>query len=204
MAPSFGICKFCEKEQAKYKCPTCSTPYCSLACYKPHKTKHDEEKDSQPAPGPIATSEPPSSNDAQETSMDAASSAHSAPEPVTERKKDDFDALLKSEPLVSAIQNNANLKTRLLDIYNCTQKLAFEAENARLIAQNAQFNRQRGRGRGGRHHFHRKPMDWTIERGMNRGLRKIQAMRKGGKDENVDIEEWSQAVLSILEGGQTA
>ncbi|KAF3914275.1 hypothetical protein AA313_de0209557 [Arthrobotrys entomopaga] len=204
MAPSLGICKFCEKEQAKYKCPNCSAPYCSLACYKPHKTKHDEEKEAQgPSAGEVSSSTAPekSSGDIPaDISMEAPSSTTSAPQPAPESKKTDFEALVNAGPLVNAMQNNANLKSRLLEIYNCTQKAAFEAENARLVAQNAQFNRRGRGGRGGRRNFQRQPLDWTVERGMNRGLRKIQAMRKGGKDENVDIEEWSRAVLSILEG----
>ncbi|KAK6504761.1 hypothetical protein TWF481_006700 [Arthrobotrys musiformis] len=214
MAPSLGICKFCEKEQAKYKCPNCAAPYCGLVCYKPHKAKHDEEKGSQSstaadAPAAAAASEQLSSSDPQvaENSMEASadSAITSIPQPPSSEappkpsSASDFDALLANVPLVHAMRNNQNLKTRLLDIYNSTQKAAFEAENARLVAQNAQFSR-RGRGRGGRRNFFRPPQDWTAERGMNRGLRKIQAMRKGGKDENVDIEEWSRAVLSILEG----
>ncbi|EPS44956.1 hypothetical protein H072_1038 [Dactylellina haptotyla CBS 200.50] len=202
MAPSLGICKFCEKEQAKYKCPICSAPYCSLACYKPHKTKHDEDKDAQGSTGEALSSTAPEQSVSDvpvDISLDTSSSTISAPQIAPETKKTDFDALLGAGPLVHAMQNNAALNTRLLEIYNCTQKAAFEAENARLVAQNSQFNR-RGRSRGGRRNFHRQPLDWTVERGMNRGLRKIQAMRKGGKDENVDIEEWSRAVLSILEG----
>ncbi|KAI8636799.1 hypothetical protein BD408DRAFT_425508 [Parasitella parasitica] len=31
------ICKVCEKEESKYKCPQCRAPYCSLICYKEHK-----------------------------------------------------------------------------------------------------------------------------------------------------------------------
>ncbi|EWC47570.1 hypothetical protein DRE_03190 [Drechslerella stenobrocha 248] len=204
MAPSLGPCKFCEKEQAKYKCPTCSAPYCGLACYKPHKNKHDEEKEAQPASTTVEPPLPPAGGDdvPVDTPMDAASSVNSAQQPAPESQKTNLDALLAYAPLVAGMQNNPSLNTRLLEIYNCTQKLAFEAENARLVAQNSQFNR-RGRGRGNRRHFHRQPMEWTVERGMNRGLRKIQAMRRGGKDENVDIEEWSRTVLSILEGDES-
>ncbi|KAF3910717.1 hypothetical protein ABW21_db0208565 [Orbilia brochopaga] len=205
MAPSLGPCKFCGTEAAKYKCPTCSAPYCGLACYKPHKSKHDEEKEAPTAAADassVSIGQSSTSEVTVDTSMGTVSSATSATQPAPESKKTGFDELLAQAPLIAAMQNNVNLKTRLLEIHSCTQKFAFEAENARLIAQNAQFNR-RGRGRGNRRHFHRQPMDWTVERGMNRGLRKIQAMRKGGKDENVDIEEWSRMVLSILEGDES-
>ncbi|KAK6345543.1 hypothetical protein TWF718_007455 [Orbilia javanica] len=216
MAPSLGICKFCEKEQAKYKCPNCAAPYCGLVCYKPHKAKHDEEKESQSTVADVssvaaaaAAPEQSSNSDSQVADASMDTSTTSAPTSIPQSSSSevppkqpsapDFGALLANGPLVHAMRNNQGLRTRLLDIYNSTQKAAFEAENARLIAQNTQFAR-RGRGRGGRRGYFRQPQDWTVERGMNRGLRKIQAMRKGGKDENVDIEEWSRAVLSILEG----
>ncbi|KAG2206156.1 hypothetical protein INT47_003805 [Mucor saturninus] len=34
-----ALCKICEKEQSKYKCPKCRAPYCSLVCFKKHKGK---------------------------------------------------------------------------------------------------------------------------------------------------------------------
>jgi len=30
-------CEVCKDAESKYKCPSCLTPYCSLACYKKHK-----------------------------------------------------------------------------------------------------------------------------------------------------------------------
>ncbi|CAI5746015.1 unnamed protein product [Peronospora destructor] len=31
------LCAMCETAEAKYKCPTCRAPYCSLVCCKKHK-----------------------------------------------------------------------------------------------------------------------------------------------------------------------
>ena len=31
------LCAICETAEAKYKCPTCRAPYCSLVCCKKHK-----------------------------------------------------------------------------------------------------------------------------------------------------------------------
>ncbi|KAI9482673.1 MAG: hypothetical protein EXX96DRAFT_555239 [Benjaminiella poitrasii] len=31
------VCNVCELQEAKYKCPTCRSPYCSLVCFKKHK-----------------------------------------------------------------------------------------------------------------------------------------------------------------------
>lgn len=53
-------CEVCETAQAKYKCPTCRLPYCSLVCCKEHKEtpcepepvheSHQESMQSTPAP----------------------------------------------------------------------------------------------------------------------------------------------------------
>ncbi|XP_059607359.1 zinc finger HIT domain-containing protein 3 [Phlebotomus argentipes] len=32
-----GNCVICEENSAKYKCPTCAVPYCSVVCCKKHK-----------------------------------------------------------------------------------------------------------------------------------------------------------------------
>ena len=33
-----GVCRVCEANAAKYKCPSCRAPYCSVACYKNHQS----------------------------------------------------------------------------------------------------------------------------------------------------------------------
>ncbi|XP_012224056.1 zinc finger HIT domain-containing protein 3 [Linepithema humile] len=50
-------CCVCEKDSAPYKCPTCRTPYCSVACYKQHK--------SQPCNPPQLSEEPLNSKEDQ-------------------------------------------------------------------------------------------------------------------------------------------
>lgn len=32
-----GLCLICQLAVSKYKCPTCTSPYCSLDCFKSHK-----------------------------------------------------------------------------------------------------------------------------------------------------------------------
>lgn len=32
-----GLCKVCKQAEAKYRCPTCRTTYCSVGCYRTHK-----------------------------------------------------------------------------------------------------------------------------------------------------------------------
>ncbi|ABO97782.1 predicted protein [Ostreococcus lucimarinus CCE9901] len=35
--PSAAPCVACAAETSSYKCPTCRSPYCSVACYKSHR-----------------------------------------------------------------------------------------------------------------------------------------------------------------------
>ncbi|OUM67716.1 hypothetical protein PIROE2DRAFT_68792 [Piromyces sp. E2] len=42
------ICKICEENESKYKCPTCLTPYCSLVCYKKHKEVPCKKQETTP------------------------------------------------------------------------------------------------------------------------------------------------------------
>ncbi|KAI7875021.1 hypothetical protein K492DRAFT_168545 [Lichtheimia hyalospora FSU 10163] len=37
-------CQICQIEPSKYKCPTCTTPYCSIACFKQHKKETHERR----------------------------------------------------------------------------------------------------------------------------------------------------------------
>ncbi|XP_019051817.1 PREDICTED: zinc finger HIT domain-containing protein 3 isoform X2 [Nelumbo nucifera] len=50
-------CEVCKEAQSKYKCPSCLTPYCSLACFKKHKeipcSKAVTSEASEAKPGPI-------------------------------------------------------------------------------------------------------------------------------------------------------
>ncbi|CAH0474564.1 unnamed protein product [Peronospora belbahrii] len=53
------LCAVCETTEAKYKCPTCRVPYCSLVCCKEHKKTPCE-----PVPVPKKPQEPPTSSSA--------------------------------------------------------------------------------------------------------------------------------------------
>ncbi|KAI8349766.1 hypothetical protein B0O80DRAFT_501100 [Mortierella sp. GBAus27b] len=47
------ICGICDANPPKYKCPTCTLPYCSLACYKKHKETPCEKPVPIPEPDTI-------------------------------------------------------------------------------------------------------------------------------------------------------
>lgn len=50
------LCEMCETVEAKYKCPTCRVPYCSIVCCKEHKGTPCE-----PVPASEKPQEPPTS-----------------------------------------------------------------------------------------------------------------------------------------------
>lgn len=49
--PKPKLCGICDKVEAKYKCPRCALPYCSVACFRPHKENHPPD-DPKPVPAP--------------------------------------------------------------------------------------------------------------------------------------------------------
>ncbi|KAG6614384.1 putative MYND Zn-finger protein/hormone receptor interactor [Phytophthora cinnamomi] len=61
------LCAVCETAEAKYKCPTCRAPYCSLVCCKKHKETPCE---SAPVPEKPQESPTPASAPASATAMD--------------------------------------------------------------------------------------------------------------------------------------
>jgi len=38
-----ATCEICEKNEARYTCPRCQVPYCSVACYKNHNAKDSDQ-----------------------------------------------------------------------------------------------------------------------------------------------------------------
>lgn len=43
-------CEVCKSKHAKYKCPTCRLPFCSVACSKTHKSTPCKPPEKQPQP----------------------------------------------------------------------------------------------------------------------------------------------------------
>ncbi|KAI4487039.1 hypothetical protein M0802_012094 [Mischocyttarus mexicanus] len=70
------VCSICEKDLAKYKCPICRTPFCSVACFKEHK-KVECKPPPPPTPPPSSSLSPPSPP--QESSDDEDSKKHIIP-----------------------------------------------------------------------------------------------------------------------------
>ncbi|RPA97351.1 hypothetical protein L873DRAFT_1836413 [Choiromyces venosus 120613-1] len=171
-----AVCGICEEAESKYKCPTCKVPYCSLACYKPHKAEH--EANPLPPPPPPPPSEPP------------AATTTTIPE-VESENQDPFAPLLTT-PLTPS------LRKHLLAIHAATQKPAHNPNSN----YRGRGGRGRGRGRGGRGGGgggggHETPeREWTEEQGTKAAIGKLRRLREEGNEE---IEEFVQMVVGLIE-----
>ena len=92
-------CIECQKDNSPYKCPQCLSPYCSVNCYRNHKTKCAPlKKDLAVAVEPIAAA---ASNSVDTTAADSA-----AP------KNSQFDSLLDN-PRIQELLKCEGVKTQL-------------------------------------------------------------------------------------------
>ncbi|KAL7272186.1 hypothetical protein RUND412_005013 [Rhizina undulata] len=172
-----SLCGICNDNPSKYKCPTCTLPYCSLTCYKPHKATHTTTTTpSLPPPATAEQAQPPADSTAEST---------------TESPEEDLLAPLLANTQIQAFLRSASLRRHLLSVHNATLEPPADSRRG-----GGKF-RGRGRGRGGRN-FVEKP--WTAERGERRGLGKLRWLREGGGGANAEVEEFVRAVVGIVDG----
>ncbi|KAL3663149.1 hypothetical protein V7S43_011560 [Phytophthora oleae] len=95
-------CAVCETAEAKYKCPTCRAPYCSLVCCKKHKETPCE-------PAPEKPQEPPQPMPAKATAMDVDAEDVDPAEKLTDeqmnvlRTCDDIKEMLSNPAITQAL-----------------------------------------------------------------------------------------------------
>jgi hypothetical protein len=98
------LCAVCEATEAKYKCPTCRAPYCSLVCCKKHK-----ETPCEP---------PPASEKPQEPAQPAAApaSAMEVNEDAGERLTDEQMGVLTTSVDVKEMLANPAIRETLTQV----------------------------------------------------------------------------------------
>lgn len=111
------LCGVCNKLPAKYKCPRCYLPHCSVACNKTHQENHPP--DVEPKPTTIRS-------DIRQTSNAV------APVPKPD-PSNPFHALDTSEKLQLLFRRYPRLSEQLSEIYAATQP-PLEAADKRLPA----------------------------------------------------------------------
>ncbi|KAH7061232.1 hypothetical protein B0J12DRAFT_565184 [Macrophomina phaseolina] len=128
-----STCDVCGAQPHKYKCPSCTVKYCSLACFKTHKPIHD-------------SSAPAASASAKDPQNASATPPTQAPAPE-QPPSDPLQRLLADPALQTLLQKHPNLRAQLLTIYTST----LEPDPDEWAEQQQQQQQSgRGRGRGGR------------------------------------------------------
>ncbi|XP_018025210.1 zinc finger HIT domain-containing protein 3 [Hyalella azteca] len=122
------ICQICESCTPKYKCPSCLIRYCSVACYKSHKseTSNAATKCSTPQPSEMASN--PGKNPS--SLIDVAPEVLATPAPPVHMEKlllptqdtvppDRLEELRNSSELRTLLQSQ-DLRSQLQDLASCT------------------------------------------------------------------------------------
>ncbi|KAF2172870.1 hypothetical protein M409DRAFT_16824 [Zasmidium cellare ATCC 36951] len=197
MAPKCGVCHL---QDSKYKCPICELRYCSIPCYKSHKSVHIN----QASENGISTAEKP-----QETATDR---------PKRQKlDKVDFSGFENDTDFQHLLTRFPNLKNQLQLVYGVTlepgpnetsswaRKNWFKDGHDEQSESNRGGFRDRGRGRGrirgrgGRYIPDTPSSDnglhgaWTQEKGNKQAQDIIHAMRSSGKSDLAEgMEEFIQ------------
>ncbi|KAF2190892.1 hypothetical protein K469DRAFT_657602 [Zopfia rhizophila CBS 207.26] len=207
------LCGICNAEPKKYKCPTCSIPYCSLTCFKSHKPTHSRSTNLNPS---IATLESPPT---LSTPIEPPPNATNLPF-VKAHKKLDFTSLPEDTRLQELLKTHPTLLPALQRIYAATLEPDPEDANEQ---KRSGFGHVRG-GRGRRSHFSRGRGDrgrgrfggergrgnedrggkWTEKKGEADALKLLKGFRDGklGSAEEVAVGEFVRLVGETFgEGG---
>ncbi|TGZ85003.1 hypothetical protein EX30DRAFT_14231 [Ascodesmis nigricans] len=122
MSPTPGQCDLCHSAIAKYKCPTCLIPYCSLACYKPHKLSHTSDPT---ATSTIATaassitpdsSSTPVSSSSLEPSVPAAATPAAGIQQPRTNQQDIFAAIRSDTEVLERLKASSRLRFKLREV----------------------------------------------------------------------------------------
>ncbi|KAF2197920.1 hypothetical protein GQ43DRAFT_451360 [Delitschia confertaspora ATCC 74209] len=136
---SITLCGVCKTEPKKYKCPTCSTPYCSLACFKTHKVVHETSNPVVTDSSQIQTLAPPS---------ESAPPSDSKPPLPPVNKQHDFSVLSSDTRFQSLLTKYPALHISLQRVYAAT--LEPDPEDVLHSGSFRGRGNYRGRGRGNR------------------------------------------------------
>ncbi|KAK0740948.1 hypothetical protein B0T18DRAFT_491471 [Schizothecium vesticola] len=178
--PGPRLCGVCSREVAKYKCPRCTLPYCSVACNRVHKETHlADEPLPRPAPPPPPPPQPQEPLD---------------PYSILLEHRSEFDRLFKKYPL---------LPSQLLEISAATLDPDAPAANSTnsnpLYQQAQQALRAATAGMGGGGGGGSKKQDvWTREVGLRTGASALREARTDPGDRGDGVREFCDLVLYLL------
>ncbi|KAF2689691.1 hypothetical protein K458DRAFT_427806 [Lentithecium fluviatile CBS 122367] len=182
------LCGICHAQPKKYRCPTCSMPYCSMPCFKEHKATHS---DSAPTP-PTAAPE-----------HDLPNPPPPKPLPRYLRSKIDFAQLATDPKYLDLLKRHPALLPTLQRIYSATIEPDPDQERRRRVIQGWRGrwrgSRGRGGGRGGRG-FRDEESRWTQKKGDADAMRGLKRVREceNGSEEKEGLAEFVRLVEEIF------
>ncbi|CAN8103613.1 unnamed protein product [Discula destructiva] len=167
--PSCGIC---EKVEAKYKCPRCQIPYCSVACFRPHKENHPADPP-KPAPAPAA---------ATETAAD---------QNKTRKRKHPFSVLDNSPELDRLFKKYPRLPSKLTHIHATTLPPKDEQQH-QSGRGGLPWNLSQAPG------YQSKVPKWSHDTGLQRGKKALRKARTDPGEDGDAVREYCELVLYLL------
>ncbi|EME88071.1 uncharacterized protein MYCFIDRAFT_18109, partial [Pseudocercospora fijiensis CIRAD86] len=188
-------CGVCHEQESKYKCKTCEIRYCSIPCYKSHKTTHSSEENA-----PRSTS----------TSLPEARTTETHKPSQTPQKKSPYANFENDQDFKLLMQRYPKLHHELSAVFAMT--LEPGPEDQRTWRESGLFSEHRDDrrssffrgGRGGRsrnrgaHHHQQGEHDeklrgpWTREKGDRQAQDVMHRLR------NVDDEEVSEGMVEFI------
>ncbi|KZF19986.1 hypothetical protein L228DRAFT_250404 [Xylona heveae TC161] len=191
------LCEVCNQEVSKYKCPTCRLQYCSIACYKKHKTAHEVSSGGDVQAAPFA----------QLSSAGFEAASTNVPSPIVDTPEtkppqatvEGFAALPASEELAQLLKAYPNLQKQLHEIYECTLETAAASSFLpRHESSRGRGFRGRGRGRGGRGgRDGGRDRPWTPEKGIKDGLYSYRRAKVAGGEREAGLLAFAELVLKL-------
>ncbi|KAF1939166.1 hypothetical protein EJ02DRAFT_352960 [Clathrospora elynae] len=185
-----ALCGICNAQPKKYKCPTCALPYCSLLCFKSHKTTHPDPTSTPSTSAEPSLPQPPPT----------------APTPRYLKKKNDLSVLATNPKFQDLLKTHPTLLASLQRVYAKTIKPDPEDEARRRMLERNSFRGRgrgsRGRGRGGRGGswggHEEKEERWTPKKGDADAMGLLKGIREGNGREK-EKESMAEFVALVEE-----
>ncbi|KAL1837653.1 hypothetical protein VTJ49DRAFT_3552 [Mycothermus thermophilus] len=171
--PEPKLCGVCNVQPAKYKCPRCTLPYCSVPCSKQHKENHPPDP---PIPTTPTNPPPPTGNQPSQ-------SAENDPYGILLDHRLAFEHLFTRYPSLPATLNR---------IYDATLPPSESALPSRATAPN-RFDR------GGYHQPQQQQQQpWTMEAGLRKGAEALRKARTDPTETGDGVREFCELVRHLL------
>ncbi|KAL2265471.1 hypothetical protein VTJ83DRAFT_6571 [Remersonia thermophila] len=181
--PEPKLCGVCNAQPAKYKCPRCTLPYCSVPCSKQHKENHppDPPKPAAPTTNPSPPTDQPSQ------------SADNDPYSILLDHRRAFEHLFARYP---------SLPATLSRIHEATLPPSESTPPSRLAGP-GRFHNRHGQPQQPQHHHHhhhqqQQQQPWTMEAGLRKGAEALRKARTDPTETGDGVREFCELVRHLL------